>query len=122
MIALALALTLGQAPAVLTADAPRIVHLTEGSGVVKEGDTLTPTTLPAGIFINEKGAEKLTEALSEMQINNSELTAQNELLRTRVDEIAADPPTNVKQIVIVAAISLVVGAAAGAGIVYAIKK
>lgn len=105
----------------IPSDVPIIATVKSGTAVVAYSGGEQQVNLVPGSFINDVGMGKLNKTFQTLQLNLIEAKAQNEALRTRVDEIAADPPLNLKTVLIIAGCSLAVGAAAGAGIYYGIS-
>lgn len=109
----------------LQSDVPRAVVIVDGQANVIDGSgNPSFVLLPKGLYLNDKGATKLNEKFQEMQVEKIEVTAQNEALKTEVDRVVASEggKVSMRDVVIIAGGMLLVGAAAGVGIVYAIKK
>lgn len=128
MIALALAAVLSQCVVptdALPSDAPRAVIILDGQAHVEDASG-TPgfVTLPRGLYLNQAGSDKLEKRFNDMQRSGVALSTQNEALKTEVDRVTAAEGSKVTMttVVIVASGMLLAGAAAGVGIVYAIKR
>jgi hypothetical protein len=114
-------LAFGQEVAV-PSDAPVMATVKSGTAQVTiEGQDVL-VSLPSGTFINDLGMSRLNKTFKALQIDLIEAKAQNETLRTRVDEIAADPPLNLKAVLLIAGGALLVGAGVGAGVAVAVTN
>lgn len=116
--ALVLSIALGQAAAPVTpeafpTDAPKTLHVKSGQVVNDDGFAFT---LPEGLFLNTLATVKIERTLNQMHVQNIALTAENDALTQKVDEITADPPLSLKNVLIIAGISLVTGAGIGLGV------
>lgn len=125
MLCLLAPVVLGQEAQPLEAvpsDVPIIASVKSGTAVVADGEGERSVTLVPGAYINALGMQKLGKSFQGLQVDLIEAKAQNEALRTRVDEIAADPPLNLKTVLIIAGCSLLAGAGIGAGVALAVTK
>lgn len=108
----------------IPSDKPTLVQLKAGGRAVavdddgKEGEVL----LPSGTFINDLGMTKLEAIFTQKQIELVSTQAQNEALRKKVDDVAAEQRVPVVTVLAIAAGALLIGAAAGVGTALALKR
>lgn len=103
-------------------DRPVLIRVKSGTVLSVDEDKEELVTVGEGVFLNEPGFKKLDRIYTSMQTDIAEKTAQNDLLRKKVDELAAKPSVSPVVVVVLIAGALVTGAAAGATAVYLWKK
>lgn len=103
-------------------DKPLMLQVESGTVVAVDDGKTDTVQVGKGVFINEPGFLKLDRIYGTLQEENTEMTAQNDLLRKKVDELAAKPSVSPVLVVVLVAGALVTGAAAGATAVYLWKK
>lgn len=106
----------------LATDKPVMAQIKTGKATITDGVTDTEVLLPPGTYFNDNGMKVLEETFRHTQTNNIELKTQNDALKKKVDEIAAEPVLSVKAVVVIVAGALLVGAGAATGIVLAVHK
>lgn len=107
----------------MPSDKPLTVNVKSGQAVaIDDSGKEFSVLLPSGLFINDAGLLKLNGLFVQAQTDNIELRTQNDVLRAKVDELAAEPTLSVKAVVLIAVGALVVGAGAAVGITLAVQK
>lgn len=106
----------------LPSDRPYLAEVKSGEAVVVTDEGERIMILPPGAFLNDKGMRKMESLFKEAQLNLVDARAQNEALRKRVDELAAEPTLNIPVVIAIAAGALVVGAGTAVGITLAVKR
>lgn len=99
-------------------DQPLLYKVVEGRALTTEG----PIDLPPGTFINEPGMDKLNRLFKEVQVRAIQKNAENEVLRAKVDELAARPAIDVPLVLGLVGGALLVGAAGGFALSLAVRK
>lgn len=103
-------------------DRPSLVQVKSGTVLAVDDDKEELVAVGEGVFLNEPGFKKLDRIYTSMQTDIAEKTVQNDLLRKKVDELAAKPSVSPVVVVVLIAGALVTGAAAGATAVYLWQK
>lgn len=107
----------------MPSDKPLTVNVKSGQAIaLDDSGKEFSVSLPSGLFINDAGLLKLNGLFVQAQTDNIELRTQNDVLRAKVDELAAEPTLSVKAVVLIAVGALVVGAGAAVGITLAVQK
>lgn len=103
-------------------DAPVLLQVESGTLTVIKDAKKETISVTSGVYLNEKGLIRLEHLYTTMQTEVTEKTVQNDMLREKVDEMAAKPSVSPLLVVVLVAGALATGAAAGATAVYLWKK
>lgn len=124
LLALLLSLALpAYAQEAMPSDKPLTVNVKSGQAIAVDDDGKEfSVLLPSGLFVNDAGLLKLNGLFVQAQTTNIELRTQNDVLRAKVDELAAEPTLSVKAVVLIAVGALVVGAGTAVGVTLALQK